>query len=243
MIGIVVVSHSRALARAAIDLALGMTSSDAAPAVLPAAGLDDGTLGTDAMAIADALGEADSGDGVLVLMDLGSALMSAEMAAEFLDPDAAARVRFTSAPLVAGLVAAVVAAASGADLDACEAEALRGLEQKQTHLGGVPEPEAAAGDVAGDELLLAMPVTLGHGLHARPAAAVVAALAGFDVVVHAENATDAPGVEVDAHCAMGLLALGLRQGDELRMRFAGPDAAAARDAVADLAARNFGERG
>lgn len=242
MIGIVVVSHSRALARAAIDLALGMASGPAAPTVVAAGGLDDDTLGTDAVAISAALAEADAGDGVLVLMDLGSAILSTEMALEFADPDAAARVRLTPAPLVEGLVAAVVAAASGADLDACEAEALRGLEPKQAHLGGESAPAAApAEEERRDETVLVLPMELPHGLHARPAAAIVAALAGLDVLVHARDAAGTDEAEVDGRSTMGLLALGLRQGDALRLRLSGPDAASARDVLAALAARNFGE--
>lgn len=239
MIGIVVVSHSRALARAAIDLALGMASGPATPTIVAAGGLDDDTLGTDAVAISAALAEADAGDGVLVLMDLGSAILSTEMALEFADPDAAARVRLTPAPLVEGLVAAVVAAESGADLDACEAEALRGLEPKQAHLGGESAPTAAPAGEHRDETVLVLPMELPHGLHARPAAAIVAALAGLDVLVHARDAAAADDDEVDGRSAMGLLGLGLRQGDALRLRLSGPDAASARDVLAALAARNF----
>lgn len=58
MIGLVVVSHSYALARAAIELALDMVPADARPPVLPAAGLEAGHFGTDATAIAAALAEA-----------------------------------------------------------------------------------------------------------------------------------------------------------------------------------------
>ena len=66
----------------------------------------------DAAAIAEAIERVGSPDGVLVLMDLGSALLSAEMALEFLDPELAGRVRLTPAALVEGLVAAVVTASA-----------------------------------------------------------------------------------------------------------------------------------
>ncbi len=119
MIGIVAVSHSRALAEAAVELALQMGGTEP-PVVRVAAGGPDGDLGTDAVAIAAAIDEADSSDGVLVLMDLGSALLSAETALEFVSaPD---RVRLSPAPFVEGLVAAVVTAAGGAGLDAVAAE-------------------------------------------------------------------------------------------------------------------------
>ena len=57
-----------------------------------AAGLDETTFGTDAMAVSEAITSADSPDGVLVLLDLGSAVLSAELALEFVDPEAAGRV-------------------------------------------------------------------------------------------------------------------------------------------------------
>lgn len=84
-VGIVVVSHSAPLAEAAAALALEMTPSDP-PRVVLAAGTADGGTGTDAMRVAEAIGEAAAeGGGVLVLMDLGSAVLSAEMALEFAD--------------------------------------------------------------------------------------------------------------------------------------------------------------
>ena len=79
-------------------------------------------------------GQADSGDGVVVLMDLGSAVLSAETALEFLDDDVRSRVTLSAAPLVEGLVGAVVVAASGMTRAQVAAEAERGLAPKQAHL-------------------------------------------------------------------------------------------------------------
>jgi PTS hybrid protein len=132
-VGLVVVSHSRPLAEAAVTLARQMLPS-AEVAVEVAAGTDDGGLGTDAVAVSTAITAADSGDGVVVLMDLGSAVMSAETALELLDDEVRDRVLLSSAPLVEGLVGAVVVAAGGADRDRVAAEALRGLAPKQAHL-------------------------------------------------------------------------------------------------------------
>jgi phosphocarrier protein FPr len=105
-------------------------------AVEVAAGDVDGGLGTDATAIAAALAAADDGDGVVVLLDLGSAVLSAETALDLVDGDLRERVVLSPAPLVEGLVGAVVTAAAGAPLSAVAAEALRGLAPKQAHLGG-----------------------------------------------------------------------------------------------------------
>ena len=133
-VGIVVVSHSRPLAEAAVELARQMLPNSTV-AIEVAAGTDDGGLGTDAVAVSTAITGADTGDGVVVLMDLGSAVMSAETALELLDDDVRARVVLSAAPLVEGLVGAAVVAAGGADRDRVAAEALRGLAPKQAHLG------------------------------------------------------------------------------------------------------------
>ena len=134
-VGLVVVSHSRALAEAAVELARGMLPGREL-AVGVAAGDVDGGLGTDATAIAEAMTEVDTGEGAVVLMELGSAVLSAETALDLLDDDMRERVVLSPAPLVEGLVGAAVTAAVGADRHRVAAEALRGLAPKRAHLGG-----------------------------------------------------------------------------------------------------------
>ncbi|SFK78883.1 dihydroxyacetone kinase phosphoryl donor subunit DhaM [Geodermatophilus ruber] len=133
-VGLVVVSHSRALADAAVALARQMLPGRET-AIEVAAGAADQGLGTDATAVAAAVASVDSGDGVVVLMDLGSAVLSAEMALEFLDDEARSRVVLSPAPLVEGLVGAAVVAAGGASREDVAAEAMRGLAPKQAQLG------------------------------------------------------------------------------------------------------------
>ncbi|NHN56882.1 PTS-dependent dihydroxyacetone kinase phosphotransferase subunit DhaM [Calidifontibacter sp. DB0510] len=135
MIGIVVVSHSRALAEAAVALAEQMVPQESRPQLAVAAGAADGSFGTDASAVAAAIEQVDSPDGVLVLLDLGSAVMSAEMATEFLDPAMAEHVRLSGAPLVEGLVVALVTASTGATLDKVESEARNALQAKGKAVG------------------------------------------------------------------------------------------------------------
>ncbi|WP_254206380.1 dihydroxyacetone kinase phosphoryl donor subunit DhaM, partial [Nocardia alni] len=132
MIGIVVVSHSRSLATAAVALAGEMLHQQAVRIEI-AAGLDDVTFGTDAVAVAGAITAADSGDGVLILMDLGSAVLSAELALDLLETEH--RVRLCAAPIVEGLVAAAVSAAGGAGLDEAAEEADNALLGKRAQLG------------------------------------------------------------------------------------------------------------
>lgn len=139
MTGIVVVSHSAPLARAAVDLASQMTRGkgpriEIAAGVADAGAPDDLGFGTDATAVSAAIERAADAHGVLVLMDLGSAVMSANLALELLDPELAGRVRLSAAPLVEGLVGAVVTASTGADLDEVAGQADLAAEAKRLQL-------------------------------------------------------------------------------------------------------------
>src|SRR5687767_6662685 len=86
-----------------------------------AGGTDDGGIGTDATMIAEAIAAADEGDGVLVLVDLGSAVLSAQVAIdELVDEEIRARVRIAEAPVVEGAVVAAIQANTGSGLDQVE---------------------------------------------------------------------------------------------------------------------------
>ena len=112
MVGIVIVSHSARLAEGVVELARQMGGEQLA--LEPAGGMDDGSIGTDMAVVMAAIERARSPDGVLVLMDLGSALMSAEMAVEMGGGDVP--VVLAAAPLVEGAVAAAAAARGGLGL-------------------------------------------------------------------------------------------------------------------------------
>ncbi|WP_136193035.1 dihydroxyacetone kinase phosphoryl donor subunit DhaM [Actinomyces procaprae] len=139
MTGIVVVSHSRALAEAVVDLAKGLIPGLEVHMEV-AAGMPDGTLGTDATEIMAAVERADDGDGVLVLADLGSGVLSAQMALELLDPELVARVRLSGGALVEGLVAAYAAAGTGKDLETVHADADAAVSLKLRQVAGPPSP-------------------------------------------------------------------------------------------------------
>ena len=143
-VGIVVVSHSRALATAAVALAAEMLHGRE-PRIAIAAGLDDTALGTDAVQIKTAIEQVDSEAGVVVLMDLGSAVMSAQLALDLLDSAAVRdRVLLCPAPLVEGLIVGAVVAAGGASRARVAAEACAALLAKSAHLAaGEPPGEAA----------------------------------------------------------------------------------------------------
>jgi len=116
LVGIVVVSHSAQIAAGTVDLARQMAGDDLR--IEAAGGMPDGSLGTDAAAIMAAISAADSGAGVLVLVDLGSAVLATQTALELLGDDVSARVRLSGGPLVEGAVVAAVQASVGDDLAA-----------------------------------------------------------------------------------------------------------------------------
>jgi dihydroxyacetone kinase phosphotransfer subunit len=148
MVGVVLVSHSRPLALATQDLVRAMTGP-ALPLVI-AAGTGDNhaELGTDAVEISEAIRSVQGPDGVLVLMDMGSAILSSETALDLLEEKDRANVRFCPAPFVEGAVAAGVTANLGASLADVFAEAVGALKQKRGALPGenatVPLPEIKA---------------------------------------------------------------------------------------------------
>jgi phosphoenolpyruvate---glycerone phosphotransferase subunit DhaM len=116
MVGIVLISHSSDLARGAAGL-VGQIAAGAR--VVPAGGTDDGRLGTSTERIAAAITQADTGDGVLLIPDLGSAVLSALALLGDLDPRSNGKhIRLADAPFVEGAVAAAVAASGGHDLTA-----------------------------------------------------------------------------------------------------------------------------
>jgi phosphoenolpyruvate---glycerone phosphotransferase subunit DhaM len=114
-VGLVVVSHSAKVAEGVVELAAQMAGDVRLRA---AGGTDDGGIGTDANLIAAAIAAADDGDGVLVLVDLGSAVLSAQLAIEELvDRRLRPRVRIAEAPVVEGAVVGAIQASTGSDLD------------------------------------------------------------------------------------------------------------------------------
>lgn len=117
MVGLVLISHSSSIADGLRDMVLQVAGSEVV--VATAGGTDDGRLGTSAPRIVAAIRSTLDGaaDGTLILLDLGSAALSLELALEEFDEDERARLRVSEAPLVEGAVLAAVQASVGASLD------------------------------------------------------------------------------------------------------------------------------
>lgn len=237
MIHLILVSHHPDIARGIAALAVQMSA--APDTIHTAAGIDDADnpVGTDAVRIMQAILEADNPDGILILVDLGSAILSAQTALDLLDdPALAARCRISPAPLVEGAISAAVAASSGADLASVAREAEQALAAKQAALGtDAPCPALAAAAPQGDSAS----ITLANrdGLHARPAARLAAALAPYQ----SRLVLTCGDKQADATSLNQLALLQARCGDHLTLYADGDDAASALQAFRDLAAANFGD--
>ena len=245
MVGIVIVSHSRLLAEGVRELALQMSQEPVPVAV--AAGIDasDSAIGTDPMAVMEAIEMVYSDDGVVVLMDLGSALMSAEMALEFLQPEQRDNVYLSAAPLVEGTIAAVVQASTGASAAQVLAEAQGALAVKEAQLGQATADSDLSSDPSSDSTItsdgssetLTLTVPNRLGLHARPAARLVGLVNRFGADVTVRKGEQRANVKSINQVAT----LGVRQGDEITFTAVGTDAADLLTAVQQLADDNFGD--
>lgn len=228
-VGIVIVSHSAQLAQGVVELAAQMAPE---VVIVAAGGLSDGSLGTDFDLVLGALHEADQGAGVVLLYDLGSAVMTAELAVESLDdPD---MVRIAAAPLVEGAVVAAVAAQGGADLVEVhrQAEAAGATPEPSPRESQEPDEEPAGAPVQADFVL-----TNGVGLHARPAAQLARAIAGLDAEVTVRHGP----ASASAASVLGLLELAARAGDTITVSARGTQAAQAIERISTLVETNFGE--
>ena len=237
MIHLILVSHHPDIARGIAALAAQMS---AAPETIhTAAGIDDpdNPVGTDAVRIMQTLLEADNPDGILILVDLGSAILSAQTALDLLDdPALAARCRISAAPLVEGAISAAVAASSGADLETVAREATQALAAKQAALGE-SAPASATPVVAPSGDSTTITLTNRDGLHARPAARLVAALTPY----RARLILTCGDKQADGKSLNQLALLQARHGDRLTLHADGDDAAAALQTFRELAAANFGD--
>lgn len=245
MVGIVIVSHSAKLAAGVQELAQQMVQGAVSLAI--AAGIDDpeNPLGTDAMQVYQAIASVYSDEGVVILMDLGSAVLSAEMALEFLPEEQRHKVKLCEAPLVEGTVAAVVQAAHGATIEQVMAEARGALAAKAALFGNsllpVTQQEVETrshSETPAKEIYLSVDNPM--GLHARPAAKFVATASRYDSHIMVRNVTSG-GKPVNAKSINQVFTLGVRQGHEIAIAASGTDTDAALESLQQLVTTHFGE--
>ncbi len=224
-VGLVFVSHSAKIADGLIELAGQMASG---ATLVAAGGTDEGGIGTSFEKVSAAIAEADSGSGVVVLCDLGSAILTAETALDFLDDEVRERVRIVDAPLVEGGVAAAVAAETGGDL--------AGVVAAAESAAGAPAPAGAGPEAeprASGGLTRTVTIVNKDGLHARPAAEFVKLAGTFPVKVTVNGK--------DAKSLLGIMSMGLTRGSTVEVASDDPAGEEAVNALADLIESGFGE--
>lgn len=239
-VGLVIVSHSSKIAEGLVELAEQMAPN---VRIVPAGGTSDSPsrIGTSLEKVQSALGEAEQGDGVVVLTDLGSAVMTAEMTLEFLDPEARSRVRLPRAALVEGSVAAAVQAETGGTVDEVAAAAERAivsidpesLEPFVSHGAAAPGSSVSLEESSEAPVTGAWTLPNKMGLHARPAAVIARALTDLDAEVNING--------VDGKSVMLLMSLALGEGQELRAEATGPQAQEAIEYIGGEVKAGFGE--
>lgn len=250
MIGIVLVSHSATLAEGVRELAMQMANERVALVAAGGVGNPDSPIGTDPMRVLAAIEQVYSDEGVLVLMDLGSALMSAETALDFLPPEQRQHVYLCAAPLVEGAVAATARAMAGGSLVEVLAEANAALDMKRVQLSPTqqllpplgywrdessPASQSASGGVL-QQITIIVPNRL--GLHARPAARLVELAGNFLAQVTVHKAAQ----QASLNSINQLLMLGAREGETLTFSATGQEAKDALAAIQLLVAENFGDK-
>lgn len=242
MVSLVIVSHSAKLAEGVAELMRGMAGPEVQIAAAGGVDLPDHPLGTDVNLIAQAIQRVYSEDGVVVLVDLGSAILSTEMALETFSPAQRERIVIAPAALVEGGIAAAVQARIGSPLDDVVKEARSALDGKLAELGGaVPPPAPSHVSMSAyptQRVRLAVRNRL--GLHARPAARFVQTAAQFEGDVLLKDVTTGQG-PVNAKSINAVTTLDVLQGHEIEITAAGPNAPAALAAFQKLAEENFGD--
>lgn len=232
MVGLVIVSHSYKLAEGVKELAAQMTKDSAA--IAAAGGLAETLLGTDAARVLAAIEEVYSEEGVLVLIDLGSAELSARLAVEMLPAGRQSRVIISPAALVEGAVAAALEAALGGDLEQVQAAAESAAKISKL-------AAAEGGPIAAnrpDELLLTL--LNPSGLHARPAALFVQTAGRFQAKIEVRNLSNGSPA-VNGKSILNVVTIGAVQGSQIAIRAAGDDAPQALEALRELVENRFGE--
>lgn len=114
MIGLVIVSHSDKIAKGIVELCYEMAGKDVK--IIAAGGTSDGRIGTDAIQIKEAIEKAYDGDGVVILTDIGSSIMSSELAIEMVEEDLKDKIYILDTPIVEGSIAVAVQASISNDI-------------------------------------------------------------------------------------------------------------------------------
>ena len=246
MVALVFVSHSRKLAESLVQLVRQVASPDVSLGIAAGVGLNRQEFGTDATEVAEVIKSLDNPNGVLVFMDLGSAVIKC--------PDghgisyllrckngcASARPA-----MIEGAIAAAVQASLGNSLDLVYQEAMSALLPKTEQIGDLqgnvaPVTIRAEVPLSKDSEQRLLTIHALHGLHARPAARFVQTAARFLADILVKNVTTGKG-PVTAKSLNALATLGVLKDHQILVTASGSQAKEALESITRLVEENFGE--
>ncbi|MCP5515153.1 MAG: phosphoenolpyruvate--protein phosphotransferase [Spirochaetales bacterium] len=255
MFSIVIVSHSRKLAQSLSSLASEVSSVKIPVAYSGGAGGSSDLSGTDATDILSAIESVYTAEGVIVFTDIGSSVLSAELALDLLDDDKKSHVYLSKAPLVEGVLSASVQCASGSDAAFALSEAEMSLSMKGNEYlpSAVPAVSISAAErtvipASADKqvnqnhkkITAKFIIMTIHGLHARPASAFVRAVSASGCAVEVTNNTTGKG-PANGKSLNQLASLEILTGHEISVSAEGDNPEELIKELSVLIENNFGE--
>lgn len=243
MVGLVLVSHSKRLVSGILDVVEQMTQGTVPVVVAAGSGDDENPIGTNPLIVMSAIEAAQQGDGVIVLVDFGSAIITAETAVDLLPDDEQKKVFLSPAPFVEGSLAAAVQISLGENIETILKEISSIIPTKAKRLGiesdglyaATKNKEIPPSRDKSEEISIVVPNQL--GLHARPAARIAGTLGGYVADVWLIRGAES----ANARSLNQVTMLTIQQGETVQFRAQGADSKDALSALLALASENFGD--
>ena len=226
MVSLIFVSHSYDLAKTTVDYIKKVTNTNTPMAFSGGVGDNHSEIGTDSIDVFNAIESVYSDDGVLVFCDLGSALISSELAISMLDDEKSANVRITSAPFVEGGINAAIQSSLNRSLDDIVSEAIDSLTPKISYVKDRVDYNISedSNDIEFKDYVKGeYKILLENGFHARPVFMFINIIANSKSLVYISNKTKhKPPVSADSITKVTLL--NIEYGDVMEIYAKGPDA-------------------
>ena len=228
MVSLIFVSHSYDLAKVTAEYIKKVTNTNVPISFSGGSGDDHQELGTDAVEVFNAIESVYSDDGVIIFCDLGSALISSELALSMLDEEKSKNVRMTSAPFIEGGINAAIQSSLGKNIDEVINESLESLSPKISYVKDKLDYTFNNNDLLediefNDYVKGEYKILLENGFHARPVFMFINIIANSKSVVFISNKTKhKPPVSADSITKVTLL--NIEYGDIMEIYAKGPDA-------------------
>ena len=228
MVSLIFVSHSYKLAKTAAEYIKEVTNTNNVNITFSGGtGDDHKEIGTNAVDVFNAIEKVYSDDGVIIFCDLGSALISSELAISMLDEKKSPNVRITSAPFIEGGINAAIQSSLGKNINEVINESLESLTPKISYVKDKVDHninnEILDNIEFKDYVKGEYKILLENGFHARPVFMFINLIANSKSEVYISNKTKhKPPVSADSITKVTLL--NIEYGDVMEIYAKGPDA-------------------